>query len=490
MFEVALRTTVILVFAWGVTQTLRRATAATRHLVWHSAIVAILAAPLLSPLAPTFHMPAMAGATEVSHVLQMPVGITPGSGRTPDTFGTSGTVGAVADVRTLGGVTTLRTAATVIWIVASVLLSLWFAVAWVSAAVLARSARPAPAAWQLEVNALRERLRITRQVRLRVVDVHTSPLAVGLWRLTILLPTMAAAWPAERRRTVLVHELAHIRRGDCAVQALTHAACALYWFNPLVWIAAARLRSERERACDDEVLRSGAQASAYAAHLLDIARDLRPALRPSAALAMARPSDLEGRLLAVLARGRRRVPARGSRWAIATTVGLATITALGATPIAPSTSGATAPGHAASFRWSYAAFTEPRARADRDSIQPLQAALDDSDQDVREKAALRLALMSGVDVIPALLKALADSDAQVREKAAIGLALRRDPRVVDALVAAIRDPDAQVREKVAMALGTSGDARALPVLERALQDTDAQVREKAVTGLLLLRMTQ
>jgi len=121
----------------------------------------------------------------------------------------------------------------------------------------------------------------------------------------------------------------HIRPRDCRVQLVTQAACALYWFNPLVWVAAAHVRSERERACDDEVLGFGAQPSSYAAHLLDIARDLRPSLRPTAALAMARPSELEGRLLAVLAAGRARVPARASRWAVGATFTFVTAITLG-----------------------------------------------------------------------------------------------------------------------------------------------------------------
>jgi Tol biopolymer transport system component len=123
----------------------------------------------------------------------------------------------------------------------------------------------------------------------------------GLRHPTILLPTDAASWPEERRRVVLLHELAHIQRADCLTQLLAQTACALYWFNPLTWLAARQLRVERERACDDRVLIAGARASEYAQHLLEIARGARRASCASlAAVAMARPSQLEGRLLAVL----------------------------------------------------------------------------------------------------------------------------------------------------------------------------------------------
>jgi beta-lactamase regulating signal transducer with metallopeptidase domain len=158
-----------------------------------------------------------------------------------------------------------------------------------------------------------ERLRTEAGVRRPVLllrgDASAMPVTWGLLRPRILLPAGAEAWPAERLRAVLLHELAHVRRGDWAVLLAVEAACALYWFNPLVWAAAARLRAEGEHACDDQVLRAGSRPSDYAAHLLEVARTLRaPRTAHAGAVAMARPAQIRGRLLAVLAEERPRGP--------------------------------------------------------------------------------------------------------------------------------------------------------------------------------------
>jgi TonB family protein len=127
------------------------------------------------------------------------------------------------------------------------------------------------------------------------------PLTWGLIRPCVLLPAGAMEWSDERRRVVLCHELAHIARHDWAVQMCAEVTRGFYWFHPLAWFAAASLRAEGERACDDSVLNGGVDASTYANQLLELARTFRNAHHGwSAALAIARPSNLERRFIAML----------------------------------------------------------------------------------------------------------------------------------------------------------------------------------------------
>lgn len=100
------------------------------------------------------------------------------------------------------------------------------------------------------------------------------PVVIGLGRAVILLPHSAAAWPAERLDAALRHERAHLRRGDLWTLLLSHVACAVYWFHPLVWLAAAQMRREQEQACDDEVILSGFAPALYAEALVAAARNL------------------------------------------------------------------------------------------------------------------------------------------------------------------------------------------------------------------------
>jgi TonB family protein len=133
-------------------------------------------------------------------------------------------------------------------------------------------------------------------------STHPSLLVTwGLMRPKVIIPRAALAWDDERIRIVLRHELAHIRRGDWVVQIAGELLRAAYWFNPILWIACARLRLESERACDDEVLSAGVNGPEYATHLLELARALKAEHAPRLpAPAVARSSSLERRIRAML----------------------------------------------------------------------------------------------------------------------------------------------------------------------------------------------
>ncbi|HUK32300.1 MAG TPA: M56 family metallopeptidase [Vicinamibacterales bacterium] len=141
-----------------------------------------------------------------------------------------------------------------------------------------------------------------RRVPLVLQSDHPSALGTwGVWRPKVVLPADARSWPDERIRIVLGHELAHVSRRDWVVQTAAELLCALYWFNPLVWLAARRLRLESEQACDDAVLALGVEGADYASELVDLARACRPErllLVPTATIA--RPSSLERRVRAML----------------------------------------------------------------------------------------------------------------------------------------------------------------------------------------------
>jgi TonB family protein len=148
----------------------------------------------------------------------------------------------------------------------------------------------------------------TRSVELRETPAGSMPMTYGFFRHTILLPTDAAEWTRDHVRSVLLHELAHVRRKDGMSQFVARLALAFYWWHPLVWVAWSEFLKERECAADDQVLNMDVSATDYASHLFDIARSMRaPATLSWAGMAMARNSKLEVRLAAILDSSRNRL---------------------------------------------------------------------------------------------------------------------------------------------------------------------------------------
>jgi beta-lactamase regulating signal transducer with metallopeptidase domain len=167
----------------------------------------------------------------------------------------------------------------------SLLLLLWVAGSAVLATViyrrqrrvqrLLRAASPAtPELDSLLAQAILEAGLSTRP-RLLLTQENHSPAVCGLLRPTLLLPqSLADAMRPEALRDVLLHELIHIRRRDLWANALQVGVQILWWWNPVAWIANARVRVLRELAVDEQVqhLRAPHDPTAYPAALLEVAR--------------------------------------------------------------------------------------------------------------------------------------------------------------------------------------------------------------------------
>jgi|GEM_PF-1048434 len=156
---------------------------------------------------------------------------------------------------------------------------------------------------------------VFREIGIRqVVTVRISrecrvPMTWGIRRAVLVLPEEARGWSRTRLAAALRHEAGHILRRDYLVRWIAHVACALYWPNPLVWLAARSLRVAQEQATDDLVLRAGTPAKEYAAQLCDAARTVATqGVFARHAVAMATPSTLENRVLAIVDERRDRRP--------------------------------------------------------------------------------------------------------------------------------------------------------------------------------------
>jgi hypothetical protein len=168
-------------------------------------------------------------------------------------------------------------------------------------------------------------VRIARRARpaadgdgdVRVSSEVDAPAVIGIVSPIVVVPTSSASWSEARRRAVLLHERGHVEARDLAVQVLVSIVCSLHWFNPLAWIAARRLRLERELAADEAVLRAGVGASSYAEDLLAIAGSA-----PAGAVAMGETA-LASRIRAIVAE--RRPAGIGPRRAIALVLGTAAV---------------------------------------------------------------------------------------------------------------------------------------------------------------------
>ena len=349
VFWIVAKTTALLVAAAAAQYTLlRRASAATRHLVWLVALTGVLVLPVLSAVLPQWRVPVPA---EDAVAGPPPVSVS--------------SVQAVSDVDANVAVDTASSpvmpvtasyspmaAATLLYGAGVFILLCRLLIHRAHGRRFARNAQPVDAPeWRSLLAECADRMRVTSPVRLLRSRERNVPLTFGTRRPSVVIPSIADTWSIDRRRAVLLHELAHVARYDCLTQTIAVAACAVSWFNPMVWWIARRLCIERELACDDRVIAAGTEPRDYAGHLLEIAYSFGGHRAPALAVTMARPRQLESRMLAALDAARnRRVPPLRVR--LATAVGALFILALvaGAKPVSTAAAVSDAPPQELS-RW-------------------------------------------------------------------------------------------------------------------------------------------
>jgi beta-lactamase regulating signal transducer with metallopeptidase domain len=524
LVESCARASLVLCAAWALSSVMRRASASTRHFIWICAIGGAMLAPAMAAVGPRW-------------TVSIPTPFTSTPSESPSDAQRSTIVSeldAAQPAATSDGVTPvlpseapapnaatqfdLALVAVLLWAVGAMMILAYAISGAVGAWWIRRSAAVIDAPWVDEAQTLAEVFEIPGPVVVAESASVTMPIVCGVWRPSIVVPADAAHWSEERRRVVVLHELAHIKRRDCLTQSMAQLVCAAYWFNPIVWLAARRMRAERERACDDFVLAAGEKGPDYAAHLLDMARTARHRrMSPVVGLAMARPSQLEGRLLAILDPAIRRSTTLYTRVAslafvllVAVPVGAVHLET--ASPIADEfESASAAPSHAPATvadvpsvspipspqprpKMAPVAAREPIAeridrRSDGDIGSRIGAQIDlevdgqiasQLGQQIAAVRAAQNAATADPKTVEALIAALADSDPDVRESVVMTLGRMRDERIVPALLPLLKDSNADVREHVVFALARTGDPRAAAAVMTMVDDASADVRQQAV----------
>jgi beta-lactamase regulating signal transducer with metallopeptidase domain len=329
VLDTVLRSSLVLTIGFAIAVGLTRQPAALRHWILAASIVLAAGQPAITRLLPSWTIaPSLMSSLEE---------VVPAS---PQVNTTTSFELLSEEPRSVGpdrrGVANIAIAIWIAGVVVS-LATLMFGVAWLL--WLSHRSRPAGRRWLEAEAAVRSALGLAVPVRIRVTRHPALLVTWGAINPVILLPADANSWPAERVSVVLAHEMAHLARRDWLTQLAAEIVRAIHWFNPLFWLACARLRQESEHASDDIVLDLGFGRTSYAAHLVDLARVFSAHGRTwLPAPSMARPSTLERRVRNMLNPQTNRGPLSLTR-----RVGVALVLAALALPIASASQGSAAP---------------------------------------------------------------------------------------------------------------------------------------------------
>lgn len=129
------------------------------------------------------------------------------------------------------------------------------------------------------LNKFKERLQLRTHVEVLISIQATVPMVVGFVKPVILLPVATIAQlSTQQLETILLHELAHIKRHDFLVNILQTIIETVLFFNPFVWLISTNIRRERELCCDDLVMAHTHEPLVYATALATLAQNTQNTL--------------------------------------------------------------------------------------------------------------------------------------------------------------------------------------------------------------------
>lgn len=255
--------TAIALFAWLMLQLIGRRNSGTRFAVWFSALVAIV-------LAPFVELPV--GVPSIAHPSN--AAITMPRAWSLYLFGAWAAIAAVNLGRVAVGLWHLRS-------------------------IRKSCERVDVAKLDPAIEQTLAEFRSVRSAELYASDALRVPTAVGFFRPAVVLPTWALTeFSSQELNTVMLHELAHLRRWDDWTNLAQKVLRAVFFFHPAVWFVESRLSLEREMACDDLVLAQTANPRAYAECLVSLAE--KNFLQRGVALAQAAVGRMRQTTLRVL----------------------------------------------------------------------------------------------------------------------------------------------------------------------------------------------
>lgn len=311
----AVRGSIVLLIAGIAATVLRSRPAALRHSIWSLAIASQLALPIVALLMPQRTVdfgPIGAAFTRVAATVTT-AARTPSDrvsvnqpnqkqAATPQSAGQQLPSGLNSSSRS-ADISSALGLLTLIWGAGALLMLLRFGIGTILVArETQRANRPISREWVLLAGQIQEEMDLQREAVLLWGTRREVPYTWGIVSPVVCLPADADKWSIGRLRIVMIHELAHVERFDTFGEFIAQLALVIFWFNPLLWLAVRRMRTEREHACDDRVLTRGVKPSTYVEELVMMMKSIGSgSIAPGfGAIAMAQRTQFEARMFAVL----------------------------------------------------------------------------------------------------------------------------------------------------------------------------------------------